>query len=548
MTEQGETESEPRSPFDLIDADGSDSSQESSVEMCHSSREESDALSTPSASPNPLSSLPNVHRGAPSTWRRWTASERGLAASLDRLNAKDLAVHLFNAFALGKRAKNLKSRNEANAGVSEHAWSPPKSWTAWPLPPALVPTEDEGLQWESESYLNGPTISKKNNPREVLEDILIGHLQKVAKERFLKEHSRDASLNLPEVDFDEEEGLDLLEPVVMADDDLARDLTEPTVHHALAKLDGLLTALHHARYAYVATEGSASDSHDNMSGRKVQQKRKSARESRPKGSRSGKNKNSTSINPSPSQADSELSGSEQPSPSPSRNGEQSDSRNQKTKTPKRRKRYGLRDWSDIIGIAAMTGWEPKTVHRAAARCSSLFEEGMKFRTLEENGTPWEETTFPLSARRAEETKTNLEGISSAEQVCGNYEPVPAPAPIPKPRHVAGGDRDRDKEGSRYYCSVASCNRSSRGFWQARQLNRHLRQVHAHVHSELPAGGHLQGALYEREDEMVGGVHVDGFLQPVPIPGRWANASRRSRSRPRSRSRQGRKRVRSKIEN
>ena len=444
------------------------------------------------------------------------ASERRLAASLDHLSAKDLAVHLYNAFALGARAKNLKSRNEANDDVSEQAWSPPTSWTAWPLPPALVPPEDEGLRWEGESYLNGPTSFKKLSPREALEDILTGHLQKLAKKRFLNGRSHHDSLDLPEMDLDGDEGLDLLEPVVMADDDLARNLTQPTVHHALAKLDRLFTALHHARHAYVATEDFASGSHDNLPTREVPKKQNSLHKSRQNESRSGTTKNINFTNPSPSQVDSELSGSEQPKFSVTSNGERSYSKNQGAKLFKRRKRrYGPRDWSDVIGVAAMTSWEIKIVQRAATRCATIFEESLKFRTLEENGNTWDETFSPPKVRVGQ-IESNVGSISSKEQG-QDHEPIR----IPKPRHLGG-----DRQGSRFYCPVVNCSRSSRGFWEACRLTRHLKQMHK--------GLNLQRISYDIEDQLLGGVHVDGFLQPVPIPSAWANKSRSGRENKRSR--------------
>lgn len=447
------------------------------------------------------------------------ASERRLAASLDHLSAKDLATHLYNAFALGRRARNLESRNEENNDASKQAWSPPKLWTAWPLAPALVPAEDEGLRWESESYLNRPTSSKKLGPREVLEDILIGRLQKVAKERFLKSYSRDVSLELPEMDLGGDEGLDLLEPVVLADDDLARNLAEPTVRHAFAKLDGLLKALHHARHAYTAAEGSISDSHDIVPSRELHKKRKSLHKSIQSESKSDQKKPRISTNPSPSNINSELSGSEQPNFKTNHNGERSDMKNQEGKRFKRRKRrYGLRDWSDVVGIAAMTGWEPRAVQRATTRCATLFEEGLKFRTLEENGNAWDEIVIPLNTQVGD-TEINL-GVSSSKEQDPEHEAV-----IPKSRRRGG-----DREGSRFYCPVLNCSRSSRGFWEACRLTRHLRQVHKELN--------LQSAQYESEDELVGGVHVDGFLQPVPMPSAWANKSR---------SRQGHKRLRQTME-
>ena len=53
---------------------------------------------------------------------------------------------------------------------------------------------------------------------------------------------------------------------------------------------------------------------------------------------------------------------------------------------KKQGQLGLRDWSDVLGVASMVGWEPEAVGRAAARCSTLFGEGISFRTLAEEET------------------------------------------------------------------------------------------------------------------------------------------------------------------
>lgn len=527
MPGQSEIEFEHRSSTDISDADGSDSSQQSPAASSYSSSEVSEALSSPSGSPN---ALPNTHDAAPSTRRSWMASERRLAASLDHLDAKDLAVHLYNAYVLSQRARTIKNRNEANNGNSEHVWNPPKLWTAWPLDPAIVPAEDEGLQWENESYLNGPSSSKKFTPREALEDILIGRLQKVAKERFLKGRSRGSSSEIPELHLDGDEEHNLLEPVVMADDDLARNLTEPVIHHVLAKLDQLLMALHHARYAYAATEGSAGRLHDETPNREIQQKRKPKQKSEKNEPEFSKSNSRISNNLPASKVDDNLSSSEQFSFSAASNVERSNAKSQRGTRPIRHKRkYGLRDWSDVIGVALMTKWDPKTVQRTATRCASLFNEGMKFRTLEENGTVGAEISI-LPNTRIEQTESNhLSGdISSKPQdQTQNQNQNQDSAHIPKPRRSG-----RDRQGSRYYCPVADCNRSSEGFSTASLLRRHLKGVHKQLKSQSAA------TLYEinenddeDDDEMVGGVHVDGFLQPVPMPESWVYKSRsRARSK------------------
>lgn len=55
---------------------------------------------------------PNRWQGAPSTWTTLTAQERGLAASLDQIRNADLSIHLFNAHALKRRAREFEDNPE----------------------------------------------------------------------------------------------------------------------------------------------------------------------------------------------------------------------------------------------------------------------------------------------------------------------------------------------------------------------------------------------------------------------------------------------------
>jgi hypothetical protein len=53
---------------------------------------------------------PNRWTGAPSTWRNLTKDERMLWQSVARLRNEDLGVHLYNAFALKRQAKEPEGR------------------------------------------------------------------------------------------------------------------------------------------------------------------------------------------------------------------------------------------------------------------------------------------------------------------------------------------------------------------------------------------------------------------------------------------------------
>jgi hypothetical protein len=56
-------------------------------------------------------------------------------------------------------------------------------------------------------------------------------------------------------------------------------------------------------------------------------------------------------------------------------------------------RLGLRDWSDVLGMAALTGWDEQVLRRASKRCADLFGEDMLFRTFYDGGTEGENSHF-----------------------------------------------------------------------------------------------------------------------------------------------------------
>lgn len=83
---------------------------------------------------------PNRWQGAPSTWTTLTAQERGLAASLDQIRNADLSIHLYNAHALKRRAREYEEDPEVctyqfrelskimlNVGYLESEKRPPRS-------------------------------------------------------------------------------------------------------------------------------------------------------------------------------------------------------------------------------------------------------------------------------------------------------------------------------------------------------------------------------------------------------------------------------------
>lgn len=139
-------------------------------------------------------------------------------------------------------------------------------------------------------------------------------------------------------------------PVVMADDDKARALLQLPIRHTLQKLDDLLTGLHHARQSYLNPDETNSGT-DTATSRESSVARNSRTRSK------------------------------------SRSRSVSQNRKKKpTSVSSRARRLGEirpRDWSEVLGVAMMTGWDSEVVKRATARCSQLFGEQMEFRGLGE---------------------------------------------------------------------------------------------------------------------------------------------------------------------
>ena len=425
----------------------------------HAAPQMNQVLSSPMEGSNSINSnsppsRPNKYHGPPSTWRNWTAAERELAASLQQLIANDLSVHLYNAFHLKARARKLPGQGtETHTRNVEHAgnWVPPKVWTAWPLPPEIVPRGLNVSSWEEGGVRRQRYHGTRDTTGRVLKELLVGRVLKKAKERFWARETEDeepntqsfrlttsrpgsskgdsddldpsspdnehtwvlnSSLVHAEVRDDDEYSqsaqtssqaerakspsdhhsdhlLGNLVPVVMVDDDRASDILEPTMHHVLANLDKLLMGLHHARNAYGTPNDSARESQKDADD--VRQSSQGER----KRSKSRQRRGRPRID-NESSAESEIDDTvDLNAPSiPGTPSYQLPSLSRKARRSRDPKiRFGLRDWSDVLAIASMTGWEPAVLERAATRCAALFEESILFRTLREGKNTVEEISY-----------------------------------------------------------------------------------------------------------------------------------------------------------
>ncbi|KAG6117389.1 hypothetical protein E4U13_001163 [Claviceps humidiphila] len=130
---------------------------------------------------------PNRWTGPRSTWRALVREERMLWRSMQQVVDQDLAVHLYNAFALKRRdldARTAQGLTMKLANGQEVLWAPPKVWTAWPLHERQVPSE--GLFKEADDEAEAFTLRRqeKKLPSSELQEELGATILRMAKERF----------------------------------------------------------------------------------------------------------------------------------------------------------------------------------------------------------------------------------------------------------------------------------------------------------------------------------------------------------------------------
>ncbi len=390
-------------------------------------------------------------------------------------------------------------------------------------------------------------------------------------------------------------------PTVSADDERSRLLLRPTIRHTLSRLDELLMALHNARqaslhYASEHTESqsefegintAADDSNDNdpsylpsftaPSKAPLEQPSKQSRPGRPpkvlhmpalsaadilesvepykKETRGRKRKLHTPLEgesykemlvriarqqkkaiPFTSAPTGYASSSPTKSTraSPQKRGTSAHTRD------KRSTRLGLRDWSEILGTAALLGFSPKAIDRATQRCANLFGEGIKMLSLVEKSTSGHEDQVVDYLPSEIPDFDNLDNHSPARSEMDE-------APKTRRRPSRGrksnrlrSDNEMDISNSEtdtrtstgvettYYCSYKGCSRRKRGFSKKYYLTKHLRDVHKLDKTEL------RDAQEDSQEEMEGGVHVNGFMKEVKRRTGWRALDGKPRRRKKSR--------------
>lgn len=369
---------------------------------------------SPSPSSSPAPYRPNRFQGPESTWRKLTLEERQNAQALETIRARDLAAHLYNAYALRVRARELARRAvEKEENKKKHnndqideteIFAPSKRWAAWPMHAGEVPRADEHLRREEDDMWT-LRMRPDMRPSAELEESLIAVMLKAAKERFEGREWEESGLGRSASSLEQRKGVvddDYYEstgdereyksdpdsvdneevplrPVVQADDEKSRRQLRPLARRVITQVDQLLMCLHHARKndMVLPEDSSASEwqteTESEASSTTTSRPRKRRRAGEKAKSSPSRGRKRTRRSRVTKREDAANSAIESNRPAASR------------------LRLGLRDWSQVLGFASMMGLPSDAVMRTAKRCSDLFGEDMAFRTFKE-GSVWQVKT------------------------------------------------------------------------------------------------------------------------------------------------------------
>ena len=459
------------------------------------------------------------------------------------------------------------------SGQTQTELVPAKDWTAWPLPPPLLYTLGNGLRRAMVTpYVDEWVIGSKEvqDPGSDLKEEMLGLFLKMAKENWnakdwedgdqrclrgkqsstkLQSKRKQRSTDVEMKDGNEDNMKDAeaqviheggskrgrrpqievdIKPTILADDAKAQRLLRPTIVSMLSRLDNLMLAIQRTRLNHFGRGGFGEGSSQSefttdaeTTGRESrsmsQSRNKSATRNRPltrqfsRPSASRATRASNSPKPADPQVVSEDSDLDSDYGAQFGNKHASESNVSRSPMLRRKRgrsestmeeddgsntrdwsRAGLMDWSEVLGTAAVKGWNEQALARTAQRCSALFGESMSF--------------LPLFEELA--TSASTEPI--------NYMPSTIPAPDVLPTKVPRSVKRPYFQPGAIRCPHADCYGHYKDFAMSYRVIEHCMRIHGYDPRSNDS---------DNEERTYGGVHIDGFLQPITAKQGWLGHGR-----------------------
>ncbi|KAM3069177.1 hypothetical protein ACMFMG_010697 [Clarireedia jacksonii] len=371
----------------------------------------------------------------------------------------------------------------------------------------------------------------------------------------------------------------ILRPVISADDERSHELLRPSIRHTLSKLDEVLMALHHARQtcqrfasqfepADIESRSRASSGAPQQSGEEPASKVKKPRgrprknvpistpttrenspiigetnnpETRPNASRKTtrrgrpkkvyeKLEGETQLEyltrvariqkrPLPKfdpPLEAETSGSVSPRKLPKK------SSNSRLRDHYHKRNLSLRDWSEVLGSAALVGFSPDVIARATQRCANLFGESMTMRTMIER--PVDVKVVDHLVEYHPDMVPDLESVDDKTSFNSSEDEASIST-----SDTAGIMHTKDSSSvnrKSYYCPNTKCHANKSGFETSAKLLKHVKAEHKMSKKRM------EELMIDSDDEMDGAVHVDRFLKPISGKRGWRGFDTRERKRER----------------
>lgn len=387
----------------------------------------------------------------------------GVLASLDRDHNNSLSKHLYSAYLLRRQSSGpVATSSTASDPGSDSAGPRPerkrqkrtehvpdseegddkylfdggrrfltKQWTSWPHPPSYVPRETDPKisrlksqprvhHFDPGTYeLSSNTGKERPASSQMLEETLVATFLKFSRDKF---RSRPAK---------ETNGMTLA-----LDDDMSQHILKPVVRHIISQLDELLTGLYHERgYAKTLTAEDRESMKRKRRSQYIRDKVKGMPWVRKKLKTAATSSTNTEGEDEDEDEDDEAEdedSTEERDPDDGDGEGTPPKKAQKAQKPKstrrpaaiplakkycikRHNRLGLRDWSQVLGIAALTGWEEDPLQRAVERCENQFDQTMSWRRLKESDPAKEvkpgEVWTGARPKRPRESDEDNDGIS-----------------------------------------------------------------------------------------------------------------------------------------
>lgn len=392
----------------------------------------------------------NRFKGSARTYRKYIAAERNLYDEVLQQADKDLPLHLLAAHTLSRSIlKDERStRLTENSRARKQVKNPLDAWTRCPNRPeqndvfhrhhavtdlrecisAFLQKQGRELCGdEAEVQTNSP-IALSTNSGSRADSV---HSETEGALSFSPSvGSPTSSRSFAESSRSDTSQYD--EPAYSADQVYLDALTLPVASHMLSRLDQLLFALDSPR---AAAHRSNTTSKTSVSKAKAQKKR--------------------------SLGDGGVVDDE---------GSHPGAVDESTEVPTRRGlvRHQPRDWSEVLGTAAVMGWDRTIIDVATKRCASLFKETLAFTTLEA-GHPRKSTNNGEETWRLEDLR----------------------------------------------CPHQDCVLKAKDWPSKKRLAEHIRRYH-----------HWNPTSESMPVQTFGGVHIDGYMQPIERQKGWREGTTR----------------------